>query len=271
MVMASGITTSRWIFCWAIGTGDLLFVPLLTALQRGKATLALLLVERVDDGQPPAHPLLAAARRRRTLLVAQIGRAGGLFLFLEVLAGRRFLGLLLGLGLALVPLFPRLHHFHGLFRNGWYLGDKLCHNRLLGFQPLFLGLPLARLDERARAQVLLLVGELLQHDAGAALGLFLLRLDLGHRRALQLRGLLRLLERLVRPADHAALLLLDDDGLRAAMAEALPHMAGLHGPAHVQRHLLPAASGLFFSFGVCFAHSVSVSFTSGANAALPLR
>ena len=66
--------------------GDLLLLPLLTALQRGKAALALLFVERVDDGEPAAHPaLLAAARRRHALLMARVGRAGGLF---RLLLGR---------------------------------------------------------------------------------------------------------------------------------------------------------------------------------------
>ncbi len=55
------------------------------------------------------------------------------------------------------------------------------------------------------------------------------------------------------------------------MAEALAHMAGLHGPAHVERHLAPAASGLAFGL-VRLTHSLSVSDPFKlANAALPLR
>ncbi len=45
--------------------GNLLFLALLTALQRGKAPLALLLVERIDDGEPAADPALLAAARAR--------------------------------------------------------------------------------------------------------------------------------------------------------------------------------------------------------------
>ena len=83
--------------------GDLLFLALLAALQRGKAPLALLFVERVDDGEPAAYPaLLAAARRGDALLVPCIGGAGGLFGLLlgEVLAGGLLADLArLGLGL----------------------------------------------------------------------------------------------------------------------------------------------------------------------------
>src|SRR5262245_25906364 len=55
------------------------------------------------------------------------------------------------------------------------------------------------------------------------------------------------------------------------MAEALTHMAGFNRPAHVKRHLAPAASGLAFGL-VRLTHSLFVSNLFGfLNAALPLR
>ena len=49
---------------------DLLLLALAVALQRGKASLALLLVERVGDGEAAAHaPLLAGPRLDGTLLL----------------------------------------------------------------------------------------------------------------------------------------------------------------------------------------------------------
>ncbi len=68
---------------------DLLFLALLAALQRGKAALALLLVEGVGNGEAPAHAaLLTAPWGDGALLVAGVGRAGRFFhlLFQEVLA-----------------------------------------------------------------------------------------------------------------------------------------------------------------------------------------
>ncbi len=84
---------------------DLLFLALAMALQRGEAPLALLLVERVGDGETAAHAALFAGPRLdgTLLLVARLLRPRRfLFLFLddEVLAGR-FLDLALGLGLGL--------------------------------------------------------------------------------------------------------------------------------------------------------------------------
>jgi len=68
---------------------DLLFLALLAALQRGKAALALLLVEGVGNGEAPAHAaLLTAPWGDGALLVAGVGRAGRFFhlLFQEMLA-----------------------------------------------------------------------------------------------------------------------------------------------------------------------------------------
>jgi len=145
------------------------------------------------------------------------------------------------------------------------LGHNLEIGRALG------GLTLARVGKSARARVFLVLGELRQHDADAA-RLRLLRLRLGSGSLGNARCRLGLFHGLRRVrADRAALLLLDQNGLRAPMAEALPHMAGLHRPAHVERHLAPSASGLAFSL-VGLTHSLSVSDPFWlANAALPLR
>jgi len=133
------------------------------------------------------------------------------------------------------------------------------------------GLTLARVGKSARARVFLVLGELRQHDADAA-RLRLLRLRLGSGSLGNARCRLGLFHGLRRVrADRPALLLLDQNGLRAPVAEALPHMAGLHRPAHVERHLAPSASGLAFSL-VGLTHSLSVSDPFWlANAALPLR
>jgi hypothetical protein len=254
--------------------GDLLLLALLAALQRGKAPLALLLVERIGDGEPASDPaLFAASRRDRALLVTGVRRAGGLFrLFLEkVLAG----GLLadfscFGLGLVPFVFFAlSLVGLVALFRSLLFRHD-LEDCRLL--RPLALdSLTLARVGERARARVLFVFGKLRQHDADAA-RLRLLRLRLGSGSLGLARCRLGFFDGLRRlRADRPALLLLDQNGLRAPMAEALPHMAGLHRPTHVERHLAPSASGLAFSL-VGLTHSLSVSDPFWlANAALPLR
>ena len=88
-------------------TDGLLLLPLAMALQRGKAPLALLFVERVGDGQAAADPALFAGTRLdgALFLVARLLRAGSfLFLFLddEMLAGD-FLAFAPGLGFGLVP------------------------------------------------------------------------------------------------------------------------------------------------------------------------
>ena len=258
--------------------GDLLFLALLAALQRGKAPLALLLVERVDDGEPAAHPsLLAATRRGDALLVPGIGGAGGL------------LGLLLGQVLAARSLrrpcapWPRPDAARLLcayaLRASFALlgplifGHDVQRRRLLGLLALR-RIALARVGERAHARVLLLLGELRQHDASLARRRIVLNGLLhglgGARGRLGRRRLLDGLRRTTR-ADRAALLLLDQHGLRAAMAEALAHMAGFHRPAHVEGHFAPAASGLVFSL-VGLTHSLSVSDPFWlANVLLPLR
>src|SRR5690242_14103440 len=86
--------------------GDLLFLTLLPPLKRGKAPLALLLVERVDDGEPAAHAaLLTAAWGHGAFLMAGIGRARGLLrLFFQEVLADVLLADLARLGLGLVPL-----------------------------------------------------------------------------------------------------------------------------------------------------------------------
>ena len=148
--------------------GDLLFLALLAALQRGKAPLALLFVERVDDGEPAAHPaLLAAARCGDALLVPCIGGAGSLFSLLlgEVLA-RGLLADFARLGLGLMPLVffaLTLFRFFALF-GPLVFGHDVERRRLLGLLALH-RVALARVGERAHAGILLLFGELRQHDA----------------------------------------------------------------------------------------------------------
>ena len=258
-----------------LGAG-LLLLALAVALQRGKAPLALLLVERVGDGEAAANALfLAAPGRHGALLVAGVGRARRRFLglLLKVLAAGRLLdlGLRLLLGGRFLLLLPlALLGLFVLFRP--LLGEKrLLDGRLLG--PLaLLGVAHARIGERLGARVLLLLGELLQHDARTALPRLLgarLGRGLGGGRGLGFGlGLLGGRGGTTR-ADRAALLFLDQNGLAAPVAEALAHMARLHGPAQVQGHLAPAS--LAFSL-VGLTHSLSVSdpFRS-ANAALPLR
>ena len=81
----------------------------LAALQRGKAPLALLLVERVGDREPAANAaLLAAARRRRALFLWRAsGGAGRLLrLFLQEVLADGFLADLARLGLRLMALRP---------------------------------------------------------------------------------------------------------------------------------------------------------------------
>ena len=144
---------------------------------------------------------------------------------------------------------------------------------------LFLGLfafhrlALTRFSESPEASVLFLVGKGAQHHARTAL--VVVARALGRRR-LRRRGRdlrLRFLDGLRRgsAADRPALLLLHQNGLGTPMAEALTHMAGLHGPAHIERHFAATASGFVFSL-VDFTHSLSVSDPIGwAKAAVPLR
>ena len=256
-------------------TGDLLLLALLAALQRGKAALTLLLVERVDDGEASPDPaLFAAAGRRDALLVARIGGARGLFrLLLDEMLAHGLFADLARLGLGLEPLLLLALALGGLLALlvALLLGHDIEGGGLLGLLAL-LRLAHARVLQSALAGVLLVVGKLPQHDATPPrLG----RLGLGFlsylgawrgRRGLNLFGRLR-----PGGADRPALLLLDQNGLRAPVAEALPHMAGLHRPAHVERHLARSASGFAFSL-VGFAHSLSVSDPFWlANAARPLR
>ena len=89
-----------------LGSGDLLLLALLAALQRGKAPLTLLLVKRVGDREPAANAaLLAAARRHGTLLMASVWGAGRLLrLFLQEVLADGFLADLARLGLRLMAL-----------------------------------------------------------------------------------------------------------------------------------------------------------------------
>ena len=74
-----------------------------------------------------------------------------------------------------------------------------------------------------------------------------------------------------RGADRAAPLFLDQNGFRAPMAEALAHMAGLHRPAHIERHLARAVGGLFFGLGLTHSVSVPGPFSLANAAARPPR
>src|SRR5262249_52085218 len=179
----------------------------------------------------------------------------------------RFRLRLMALILFTLPLVGLLTLFGTLL-----LRHRLRCGDLLGPRALC-GLALARISERTHARVLLLLGELRQHHASTVRLSFLLR-SLGKerlgraRRGFRLRFLnwLRGRPRAKRPA----LLLLDQDGFRPAMAKALAHMAGLHGAAHIKGHLAAASS---FAFGlVRLTHSSFVSTSLGfLNAALPLR
>ena len=155
-------------------TDSLLLLPLAMALQRGKAPLALLLVERVGDGQAAAHPALFAGTRLdgALLLVARLLRAGSfLLLFLddEMLAGD-FLALAPRLGFGLVPrlllllALERLVVLLGLD----LLGDDAVRRLFLGLLALD-RLALPRFSQGPQPRVLLLVGERAQDHAGTAL------------------------------------------------------------------------------------------------------
>src|SRR6185312_17329806 len=109
--------------------------------------------------------------------MAGVRRARRLFHLLleEVLAGG-LLALLPCLGLGLMPLVLfalALVGLLALFRS-LLLGHHLCGGDLLGLGA-FRGLALASLGECAHARILLLFGELRQHDAGAVRLGFLLR------------------------------------------------------------------------------------------------
>ena len=106
MVIASGTMTSRGSSRLRLGSGDLLLLALLAALQRGKAPLTLLLVKRVGDREPAANAaLLAAARRPGILLMASVWGAGRLLrLFLQEVLADGFLADLARLGLRLMAL-----------------------------------------------------------------------------------------------------------------------------------------------------------------------
>ena len=152
-------------------------------------------------------------------------------------------------------------------------GHDVQRCRLLGLLALR-RIALARVGERAHARILLLLGELRQHNASLARRRLVLNGLLhgfgGPRGRLRRRRLLDGLRRATR-ADRPALLFLHQDGLRAAMAEALAHMAGFHRPAHVEGHFAPSASGLVFSL-VGLTHSLSVSDPFWlANVLHPLR
>ncbi len=242
------------------GTGDLFLLPLAVTLQRGEAALALLLVERVGDGEPAAHSLIARTRLDGTLLlvVACFRGAGGLFLLLlGKLLARGLLALAACLGLGLVPhflfLLP-LGGFVALFRP-LLVGDDAEFGIDLGLLALN-GFALARVVQRAEPCVFLVVGERAQHHARAA------RLYLPGNSALRRRlgdTLCRLGRRLLdhlrcaARADSPPLLLLDQDGLGAPMAEALAHMAGLDRAPQTERHLAAAGDGLAFRL-VCLTH-----------------
>ncbi len=179
--------------------------------------------------------------------MAGVGRARRLFhlLFEEMLAGGLFADLprlsfgLMSLVLFALALVGLLALFHSLLLRHHLDGGGLHGLRALS------GLALASIGERAHARVLLLLGELRQHDASAiGLGILLCgRWDsrLGHARCRFWRRLFDRLRGRTR-AERPALLLLDQNGLGAPMAEALAYMAGFNGPAHVERHLAPATS-----------------------------
>ena len=242
---------------------DLLLLALAVALERGKAPLALLLVERVGNSEPPAHALLAALRGGRTFfLVAQLLRArpSRLFLHDEMLAR------------GLLALFPRLSFgretflFFTLALLGllallfpFLVGDHLALRVFRDSLPL-LGLALARVGQGAGAGVLLVVGEGAKHHARTAglcgLGLSFLGWWLW-------RGLRRLRPSLLNGPRRGArangppLLFFHQYGLASPMAKALPHMAGLDGSAHVEGQLARFWDCLVFGL-VSVAHSVSV-------------
>jgi hypothetical protein len=168
-------------------TGDLLLLALLAALQRSETALALLLVERIDDREPASDPaLFAAPRCDRALLVTRIGRARGLIrLFLDKVLARGLFADLPRLGLGLVPfvLFTlALVGLLALFRPLLFVDDLNGRGFLRSLA--FGRLALARFGERAHPRVLLLLGELRQHDANAGLRVVGFRFGLfgGHRR-----------------------------------------------------------------------------------------
>ena len=158
-----------------LGPDGLLLLPLAVALQRGKAPLALLLVERIGDGEAAANPALLAGARldRALLLVARVLGAGSfLLLFLddEMLAGD-FLAFAPGLGLGLVP---RVFLLLALLRLVLLLGlDLVGHDAERG---LFLGLfalhrlALTRFSESPEPSVLFLIGKGAQHHARRGAG-----------------------------------------------------------------------------------------------------
>ena len=275
-VMTSGITTSRWIFSCACGPVICFFWRSWRRFSEARlrwrcsSSSALMMVSR------PRTALLAATRRGNALLVPGIGGAGGLLGLLlgQVLAGGLFADLA-RLGLGLMPLVFFAFTLFGLFPllGPLIFGHYVQRGRLLGL----LGSAASRwreFGERAHARVLLLLGELRQHNASLARRRIVLNGLLhgfgGARSRLWRRRLLDGLRRATR-ADRPALLFLHQDGLRAAMAEALAHMAGFHRPAHVESHFAPAASGLVFSL-VGLTHSLSVSDPFWlANVLHPLR
>src|SRR5262245_204312 len=150
--------------------GDLLLLALLATLERSETALALFLIEGIDDREPASDPaLFAAPRGDRALLVTRIGRARGLVrLFLDKMLARGLFADLPRLGLGLVPFVLFALAVVGvlaLFRPLLFV-DDLKGRGFLRFLA-FGGLALARLGERAHARVLLLLGELRQHDANA--------------------------------------------------------------------------------------------------------
>ena len=137
MVMTSGSCTSRTIFLRP-AVPCLLLQAFALAAQRGQRTLALLLVERVGDGEAATDAAFVAGARldRALFLVAGIGGAGSLFFFFlddEMLADG-LLALALGLGFSRDPLLFRLLPLGGvvLLLDGLLVGDdSVLRPRLL--------------------------------------------------------------------------------------------------------------------------------------------
>ncbi len=210
----------------------------------------------------------SSPRRGRgdALLVTGVGRAGGLFrLLLEVLAGG-LLADLARLGLGLVPLVLFALALVGLFAllRPLLVGDDWRAAVLLAFSRS----TASRWRESASARMRASFSS--SESCGSTTPT---RRPCASRLAAWGRESRRFAGRALAAAsstgcgrsaraDRPALLLLDQNGLRAPMAEALPHMAGFHRPAHVERHLAPSASG--FAFGlVSLAHSSPYPIHSG--------
>ena len=175
MVMTSGMIDLALNLGLRLGSGDLLLLALLPALQRGKAPLTLLLVKRVGDGEPAANAaLLAAARRHGALLMASVWGAGGLLrLFLQEVLADGFLADLARLGLRLMALVlldlalgGDLSSDSSLTRVSRAATSTAASS--IARAPL-IGLALAGVVQRPGARILLLIRELAQHLAlGAA-------------------------------------------------------------------------------------------------------